>query len=134
MNNRNKTGGSTGLQIVDIRKANVVSTINNLDLKPLGASGLALLKEAAQNIAIQLDYGENEIPSDEQTVLTILATYLPDFVQKTAPTSAEGIQAAKQRGASQVRGSRSARGQGGQNSKPDQGLQGGAGEVVGHAD
>lgn len=118
-----------GMQIIDIRKADIPSTVESLDLKPLGAGGLALLKEAGENIAIKFDYQEGEKVTDEQTILTILATYLADFVEKTSPATGSPTDA-KLKGAGTTKGTR---GQRGQNDKPNGSLQGGPSEVVSHA-
>ena len=129
MNARSKNTGGNGLQIIDIRKADIPTTVQNLDLKPLGASGLALLKEAAENIAAQFEYGDGEVASDEQTILTILATYLPDFVQKTSPVTGT-VAEIKPRGAGTAKGTRR---QSGKDDKQHGGFQGGSGDVTSHA-
>lgn len=127
MNPRAKQN-ATGLQIVDIRKADVTTIVNGLDLKPLGADGLALLEEAARNITVRFEYKDGEEATNEQTILTILATYLADFVEKTSPV-AGGAAETKLKGVGMPKGTR---GQRGQNDKPNGSLQGGSGEVVSH--
>jgi hypothetical protein len=127
MNARSKNNGVNSLQIIDIRKADITTIVQNLDLKPLGAAGLALLKEASRNIAAQFEYGDGEVATDEQTILTILATYLPDFVQKTSPV-ASTVTEVKTRGTAN-----GPRRKSNKEDQPNGGFQGGSGDMMSNA-